>query len=79
MTRVEVIETEITKLSIPELTQLRKWFMAFDSDEWDAQIEKDAVSGKLDALANEALEEYAVEFPRRMGKGGTTCPSTVPC
>ena len=60
MTMVEVIETEITKLSAPELTQLRKWFMDFDSDEWDAQIEKDAVSGKLDALANEALEEYAV-------------------
>lgn len=58
MTTVEAIETEITKLSAPELTKLRQWFMTFDSGSWDAQIEKDAVSGKLDALANEALEEY---------------------
>ena len=58
MTTVEAIETEITKLSTPELTKLRQWFMIFDSDTWDIQIEKDAVSGKLDALANEALEEY---------------------
>jgi len=59
MTTIEAIETEITKLSAPELTKLRHWFMNFDSDTWDAQIEKDAVSGKLDALANKALEEYA--------------------
>jgi len=58
MTTIEAIETEITKLSAPELTKLRQWFMNFDSDAWDVQIEKDAVSGKLDALANEALEEY---------------------
>ena len=58
MTTIEAIETEITKLSVPELTKLRQWFMNFDSDAWDAQIEKDAVSGKLDTLAKEALEEY---------------------
>ena len=27
-------------------------------DAWDSQIEKDAATGKLDALAAEALEEY---------------------
>ena len=59
MTTIEAIETEIKKLSAPELTKLRHWFMNFDSDAWDAQIEKDAASGKLDALAKEALEEYA--------------------
>jgi len=31
----------------------------FDSDIWDAQIESDAAAGKLDALAEEALAEYA--------------------
>ena len=59
MTTLEAIETEITKLSAPDLTKLRHWFMAFDSDAWDVQIEKDAVSGKLDALAKEALDEYS--------------------
>lgn len=29
-----------------------------DSDLWDEQIERDALSGKLDKLADEALREY---------------------
>ena len=33
--------------------------MTIDSGAWDAQIEKDTASGKLDALAKEALEEYS--------------------
>ena len=41
------------------LIKLQYWFMDFDSDAWDAQIEKDAVSGKLDALAKEALEKHS--------------------
>lgn len=59
MTTVEAIEDEITKLSNTELAKLRQWFVAFDEDAWDAQIEKDATSGKFDALASEALKEHA--------------------
>lgn len=58
MTKVEIIENEVKKLSPKELSQFRNWFMAFDTDAWDLQIEADAAAGKLDALANEALEEY---------------------
>ena len=58
MTAVEEIEQEIKKLSPKELAELRLWFVAFDADAWDAQIESDAATGKLDALAAEALAEY---------------------
>lgn len=58
MTTVEAIEKEIEKLSPKELAKFRRWYADFDADSWDAQIEADAASGKLDALAEEALAEY---------------------
>ncbi len=38
--------------------KFRSWFAQFDEASWDAQIERDAVAGKLDALATEALADY---------------------
>ncbi|MBC8549954.1 MAG: hypothetical protein H8D23_09910 [Candidatus Brocadiales bacterium] len=58
MTTVEAIEKEIEKLSPTELAEFRRWYTDFDADAWDAQIEADAASGKLDVLAEEALAEY---------------------
>jgi len=54
---LEAIESEVQKLSFKELAEFRRWFMSFDPDAWDAEIERDAASGKLDTLANEALVE----------------------
>lgn len=58
MTTVESIETRVEKLSLKELSEFRLWFAKYDANAWDAQIEADAVAGKLDALAQEALAEY---------------------
>ncbi|MGM0655901.1 MAG: hypothetical protein ACQETR_11365 [Thermodesulfobacteriota bacterium] len=58
MTALETIEREIRKLTEKELSEFRQWFAEFDADIWDAQIEFDAAAGKLDKLAQEALEEY---------------------
>jgi hypothetical protein len=58
MTTIEVIESEIKKLSPREMARLRDWFMDYDADAWDRQIEQDATAGKLDAMAAEALAEY---------------------
>lgn len=58
MTTLEIIEREIKQLSLKELSKFRQWFAEFDDDIWDAQIESDAAAGKLDMLAQEALEEY---------------------
>jgi hypothetical protein len=56
-TAVEEIESAILKLSPKELGQLAEWVLDLDEQNWDKQIERDAMAGKLDFLAKEALAE----------------------
>ena len=58
MSQIEMLEQTIKKLSPEELTAFRTWFLEFDAAEWDRQIEMDSKSGKLDRLAQSAVEEY---------------------
>lgn len=60
MGNVEHIERQIQKLSADELADFRLWFAEFDAELWDRQMESDMSSGKLGALANEALRAHAV-------------------
>ena len=60
MLTVEAIERTVEQLSPTELTKFRRWFAQFDAEVWDTQIEADAVAGKLNALAEEALAEWRV-------------------
>jgi len=50
-----------------ELSELRNWFVEFDSDAWDEDIEADPAAGKLDALAAEALAEYETGKAKEIG------------
>jgi len=58
MSRVENLEDQVKGLNVEELKAFREWFAQFDSDAWDAQIEADAKSGKLRALAERALRDH---------------------
>jgi len=58
MTGVGRLEQEIQKLSRAELAAFREWFVEYDSEEWDRQIEDDARAGKLEVLASEALAAH---------------------
>ena len=58
MSRLETAEKIVSELPLEDLMQFREWFTEFDGKVWDAQIEEDASTGKLDALAQEALAEY---------------------
>lgn len=58
MDRVEKIEHEIRGLSAEELSSFREWFHEFDANAWDAEIEADVLGGKLDALADKAVEAH---------------------
>ncbi len=60
MSRVKRIEQEVQGLSAEELTQFREWFLTFDWEAWDRQLERDVQAGKLDSLADEALREHAL-------------------
>ena len=57
MSSIQEIEAAVALLSPQELAEFRSWFNRFDAEAWDRQFEEDAVSGRLDALANEALED----------------------
>ncbi len=60
MRNIEQIEDAITKLSPEEFSRLREWILERDWEAWDAQIETDAASGKLDRLfANSEAEHRA--------------------
>ena len=56
--RIEDIEKDIRDLSPEQLTEFRNWYEKFDQDYWDSKIEEDVTSGKLDSLANAALDEH---------------------
>jgi hypothetical protein len=54
MSTVQEIERAVQSLPTDDLAQFRTWFAEFDSHAWDAQIEEDALAGRLDWLADEA-------------------------
>ena len=58
MSTITEIEAAISRLSPEELARFRNWFAEFDADAWDRQFEQDARSGRLDALAAEAIEYF---------------------
>ena len=61
---VKSIEKAVESLPPAELAEFRRWFAEFDADAWDQQIEQDAASGKLDAVAAEALADYRAAAAR---------------
>ena len=58
MTKVEILEKEVQRLSHEELAAFRNWFHEYDWQVWDQQIERDSAEGKLDRFAAEALAEF---------------------
>jgi hypothetical protein len=52
------IEQAIAELSPEELARFREWFEEFDARVWDEQIQNDAKTGKLDEIADKAIDAY---------------------
>ena len=57
MTKLEAIEQAVKDLPPKELEEFRTWFEEFEAAAFDAKIERDVRSGKLDRLAEAALKE----------------------
>lgn len=66
MSKVEQIEVQVSKLSPQELARFRAWYSMFDADTWDQQIKRDAASGKLDQLAENALHDHTAGSTRAL-------------
>ena len=59
MSTIEQIEAAILTLPSNEFDRLRKWLSDVDYQRWDKQLEEDINEGKLDALAEEAIADFA--------------------
>ena len=66
MGHVKSIERAVESLPPIELAGFRRWFADVDGNAWDKQIERDAVSGKLDPLVAEALADYRAGPARQL-------------
>jgi hypothetical protein len=51
------LQTAVASLSLVELADFRAWFLRCDAAVWDSQFEEDVTAGRLDSLANEALQD----------------------
>jgi hypothetical protein len=54
---IKDIEAAIKTLPKEELAQFDQWYQAFQEEQWDEQIRRDARAGKLDFLLEEAQSE----------------------
>ncbi len=57
MSTIQEIEDAVRRLTPKDLAAFRAWFIQMDADAWDRQIEEDIAAGRLDALADEALND----------------------
>jgi len=57
MSSVNEMGAAVLRLTPAEPDALRTWFAEFDAAAWDRQMEGDVAAGRLDALADEALED----------------------
>ena len=58
MSTVQEIETAIQKLKPQEIHKVADWLQELREGLWDKQIDADAKAGRLDKLAEKALEDY---------------------
>jgi hypothetical protein len=66
MTTVDEIEKAIESLTPEQLARFRRWFEDFDAARFDARIERDAGSGRLDRLAEAALADMREGHARQL-------------
>lgn len=58
MSTIKEIERAVTDLSPEDLSRFRAWFVEFDAQAWDRQLEADVAAGRLDALGDQALAHH---------------------
>ena len=66
MSNLEQIQHEIKVLPPEDIARLKTWFDELEADLWDAQIESDIESGKLEHLAARAKAAHAAGLTRKL-------------
>ena len=57
MSTVQEIREAVSQLPQEDLAAFRVWFAEFDAILWDRQLEANVAAGRLDRLAEEALND----------------------
>ena len=55
---IEDLEKAVAQLPPDDLARFRAWFEQFDAARFDEKIARDAASGRLDGLGEEALDDF---------------------
>jgi hypothetical protein len=55
---IEDLEKAVAKLPSDQFAEFRAWFEQHEAARFDQKIERDAKTGKLDRLADEALDDF---------------------
>ena len=58
MSTVAEIESALQKIPVDDARKVADWLQHYLDEKWDRQIDADIAAGKLDKLADEALEDY---------------------
>ena len=66
MPKLEDIEKAVAELPVDQLARFRAWFEEFDATRFDQRIERDATTGKLDRLAEQALADFRAGRAREL-------------
>jgi hypothetical protein len=54
---IEDLEKAVADLPPDQYAEFRAWFEAFEADRFDREIEQDAQAGKLDRIADAAIDD----------------------
>lgn len=55
---VQEVEIAVSEFNREELAEFRRWFLEYDWEIWDKEIEQDLAEGRLDFLIREAEEDF---------------------
>lgn len=58
MSTVAEIESALQKIPVDDARKVADWLQHYLDERWDRQIDADIAAGKLDKLAEQALEDY---------------------
>lgn len=64
MSTIHEIERAVSDLPPAELSRFRAWFLEFDAQVWDEQLESDLAAGRLSELLDEARADLRAKRTR---------------
>jgi hypothetical protein len=65
MSTLEEIQAAVVQLKPEDRVRFRRWYLEKEAEAWDREIEMDVQAGRLDFLAEEALQDHRAGRTRK--------------